>query len=92
MGRKSVEAEEDYNLDVLDQVCITLQLPDEQCALIREAAEEYCAEKRQKGKRELSDYQKFLSKCMKEKKIKKFEEASQAMKECVKGWKAQKVE
>ena len=91
MGRKSVEADE-LNMDVLQQACVALQLTDEQCAIIREAAEELCKGKRQKGKRELSEYQIFLSKCMREKKIKKFEEASSAMKECVKEWKADKKE
>jgi hypothetical protein len=65
-------------------------LTDEQCAIIREAAEELCKGKRQKGKREPSDYQIFLSKCMKKKKIKKFEEASSVMKECAGEWKEQK--
>jgi hypothetical protein len=89
MGRKSVEADE-LDMDVLQQACVALQLTDEQCAIIREAAEELCKGKRQKGKRELSEYQIFLSKCMREKKIKKFEEASSAMKECVGEWKEQK--
>jgi hypothetical protein len=92
MGRKSVEAEEEFKMDSLDAACIALNLTDEQCAIIREAAEELCKGKRQKGKRELSEYQIFLSKCMREKKIKKFEEASSAMKECVKEWKAEKKE
>jgi len=90
MGRKSVEAEEEFKMDSLDAACIALNLTDEQCAIIREAAEELCKGKRQKGKRELSEYQIFLSKCMREKKIKKFEEASSAMKECVGEWKVQK--
>jgi hypothetical protein len=89
MPRDKVVSEE-FKMDSLDAACIALQLTDEQCAIIREAAEELCKGKRQKGKRELSEYQIFLSKCMREKKIKKFEEASSAMKECVGEWKAQK--
>ncbi len=90
IAEESKEPDEELQLDVLDQTCIALGLTDEQCSIIREAAEELCKEKRQKGKRELSDYQIFLSKCMKEKKIKKFEEASKAMKECVEAWKKEK--
>ena len=90
MVRENVVAEE-LNMDALDQACIGLQLTDEQCSIIREAAEEICKGKRQKGKRELSEYQLFLSKCMKEKKIKKFGEASSAMKECVLKWKKLKA-
>jgi TRAP-type C4-dicarboxylate transport system substrate-binding protein len=79
-------------MDSLDAACIALNLTDEQCTIIREAAEELCKEKRQKGKREPSPYQQFIAKCMKEKNIKKFEEASSAMKECVKQWKTEKKE
>jgi hypothetical protein len=73
-------------MDALDQACIALNLTDDQCSIIREAAEEVCREKRRKGRRGLSEYQLFLSKCMKEKNIKKFGEASKAMKECVSEW------
>ena len=90
MVRENVVAEE-LNMDALDQACIALNLTDDQCSIIREAAEEICKGKRQKGKRELSEYQLFLSKCMKEKKIKKFGEASSAMKECVTEWKKLKA-
>jgi hypothetical protein len=89
MGRKSVEADE-LNMDSFDAACIALEIPEEKCQILREAVEELCKGKRQKGKRELSEYQIFLSKCMREKKIKKFEEASSAMKECVGEWKEQK--
>ena len=90
MGRKNVEVE-DLQLDALDQVCLVFNLTDEQCSIIREAAEEICKEKA--VKREVrSDYQNFISDCMKAKKIKKFEEASKAMKECAITWKQTKME
>jgi hypothetical protein len=84
MGRKSVEADE-LNMDVLDQVCVTLQLTDEQCAIIREAAEELCKEKREKGKRQPSKFNIFMGKCVKEKKG----VVKERFKECVKEWKAE---
>jgi hypothetical protein len=90
MGRKSVEAEEEFKMDSLDAACVALNLTDEQCAIIREAAEELCKEKRQKGKREPSPYQEFIAKCMLDKKIQRFEEASTAMKECAKKWQSEK--
>jgi hypothetical protein len=85
MGRKSVEADE-LDMDVLQQACVALQLTDEQCAIIREAAEELCKGKRQKGKREPSEFNVFMGKCVKEKKG----VVKERFKECVGEWKAQK--
>lgn len=92
MGRKSVETEFELQFDILDQACLAFSLTDEQCAVIREAAEEICKQKTLEKREIRSDYQNFISECMKAKKIKKFEEASKAMKECAKAWKQAKME
>lgn len=42
------------------------------------------------GKRRLSEYQLFISQCMKSKNIHKFSEAPQAMKGCAEEWRRQK--
>lgn len=51
-----------------------------------------CTERKKRGgaKREPSEYQKFVSVCMKEKHIKKFGQAAQGMKECAAAWRARK--
>jgi hypothetical protein len=85
MGRKSVEADE-LNMDVLDQACVALQLTDEQCAIIREAAEELCKGKREKGKRQPSEFNIFIGKCVKE----KTGPITERFKKCVGEWKVQK--
>ena len=91
MGRKQVIAEE-FEMDPLDQACLALEISEENCTIIREAAEEICTEKAKKKREIRSDYQKFISECMKAKKIKKFEEASKAMKECAASWQKAKME
>jgi len=85
MGRKSVEADE-LDMDVLQQACVALQLTDEQCAIIREAAEELCKGKRQKGKREPSEFNIFMGECVKE----KTGPIKERFKECVETWKKEK--
>jgi hypothetical protein len=77
-------------MDSFDVACIALEIPEEKCQILREAVEELCKGKRQKGKREPSPYQQFIAKCMLDKKIKRFEEASTAMKECAKKWQSEK--
>jgi hypothetical protein len=86
VGRKSVEADE-LNMDVLDQACVALQLTDEQCAIIREAAEELCKEKREKGKRQPSEFNIFIGKCVKEEGA---DPITERFKRCVSKWKAEK--
>lgn len=86
MPRTNVEAEE-LNLDVLDQACLALQLTDEQCAIIREAAQEYCREKGVKGKRQPSEFNIFIGKCVKE--VGKGP-ITERFKKCVAKWKEQK--
>lgn len=86
MGRKSVEAEE-LDMDILDQACVALQLSEEQCAIMREAAEQLCKEKRQKGKRKPSEFNIFIGKCVKE------EESgpiTERFKRCVTKWKTRR--
>jgi hypothetical protein len=86
MGRKAVEAEE-VEMDVLDQACIALQLTDEQCTIIREAAEELCKGKREKGKKQPSEFNIFIGKCVKEGGSGPITER---FKWCVSKWKEQK--
>ena len=88
MGRKAVVADE-FNLDSLDMVCMSLQLNEEQCALVREAAEAICTKKRAKKKREPSEYQKFTSECL-TKEIPIEGSAPQAMKKCARAWRSEK--
>jgi hypothetical protein len=64
-----------------------LQLTDEQCAIIREAAEELCKEKREKGKRQPSEFNVFIGKCVKEEGAGSITER---FKRCVSKWKAEK--
>ena len=85
MGRKSVEADE-LNMDSFDAACIALEIPEEKCQILREAVEELCKGKRQKGKREPSEFNVFMGKCVKEKKG----VVKERFKECVGEWKAQK--
>jgi hypothetical protein len=86
MGRKAVEAEE-IEMDVLEQACVALNLTDEQCAIIREAAEELCKGKREKGKRQPSEFNIFIGKCVKEEGAGPITER---FKWCVSKWKEQK--
>jgi len=65
LGRKAVVADE-FNLDSLDLVCMSLELTEEQCALVREAAEAICTKKRGKKKRAPSAYNIFMGTCVKE--------------------------
>jgi hypothetical protein len=85
MGRKNVEAE-DFQMDPLDQACLALNISEENCAILREAAEQLCKEKREKGKREPSEYNIFIGKCVKEKEG----PIKERFKECVETWKKQK--
>ncbi len=88
MGRKNVETGV-LDLDVIDQVCLSLQLPDEQCALVREAAEEYCKERYQKGKRQPSEFNIFMATCMKERKE---QPVTERFRKCVEEWREKKKE
>jgi len=89
LGRKAVVAEE-FNLDSIDLVCMSLELNEEQCALVREAAEAICTKKRgKKKKREPSEYQKFTSECL-TKEIPIEGSAPQAMKKCARTWRSEK--
>jgi hypothetical protein len=83
LGRESVEAidEEIEDFDVIDQVCLSLNLDEEQCGLIKEAAEEYCKSKR-KGQRGKSEYQVFMGECVKG----KSGPMKERFRECAKEW------
>jgi len=88
MGRTSVVAEE-FKTDALDEACIALGIEDDKCQILREAAQLICPRKA-KRKREPTEYQKFMSSCMKGENIKKFEDAPKAMKKCVAKWRVEK--
>ncbi len=86
MGRKSIEAE-GMNVDSLEKVCMSLNLDEDKCELVREAAESICTAKGPKrGKRAPSEYNIFVGKCVKEEKG----PVPERFKRCVVKWKAQK--
>lgn len=72
-------------MDVLDQVCIALGLSDEQCAIIREAAEQICKAKASK-KRKPSEYNVFIGECVKQ----ESGPVTERFKRCVLKWKQKK--
>lgn len=86
MARKNLETEE--QIDALDQVCMSLDLSDEKCELIREAAEKICPKsvRMVKGKRAPSEYNKFVGSCVKAKEG----PITERFKACVVEWKAGK--
>ena len=63
---------------------------EEACQLKISKLEKEEPTKKARKKRKKSDYQKWVSKCMKDKEIKKFSEASTAMKECALEWNVRK--
>jgi hypothetical protein len=86
LARQSVEAVEaedadSEDFDVLEQVCISFNLDEEQCNVIREAAEEYCRS-RSRGKRGKSEYQVFMGECVKG----KSGPVKERFRECAKEW------
>jgi TRAP-type C4-dicarboxylate transport system substrate-binding protein len=80
----------DVEMDAFDQACLALKIPDEDCAILREAAEEVYLKGREKAKRSArSEYQQFISQCMKEE-IKRLGSAPEAMKHCAQIYKEEK--
>jgi len=84
LGRKQVIAEE-LDLDVFEQACIALGLADEQCSIMREAAEAICTEKGKK-KRQPSRYNLFIAECV----PKKTGPVTERFKQCAIEYKKQK--
>lgn len=84
MARTKVEAE-GLHMDSLDEACLALQLTEEQCSIIREAAQEICTEKAKK-KRAPSEFNIFIGSCVKE----KTGPVPERFKSCVVEWKKKK--
>ena len=82
MPRKSLVTETGQ-VDDLEKACMALNLDEDQCSLVREAAESICTAKGPRGKRAPSEYNLFMGKCVKE----KTGPIKERFKSCVVEWK-----
>ena len=70
-------------LDPIERACSVLGLTEEQCSVVREAAEESCGPRR---KRRPSEFNIFMGKCVKE----ETGPVTERFKRCVEKWKEMK--
>ena len=83
MGRKSAVAEN--LLDDFEVACIALEIPEDKCQILREAAREICTFKAKK-KRKPSKYNVFIGECVKN----ESGPVTERFKRCVLKWKEMK--
>lgn len=81
---------EDLNMDAIDQTCMILEIDDDGCKLMRDAAIEVYGEKEKKTKKKRapSKYNIFIGKCIKERS--EGEPVQEAMKKCAIKWRTEK--